>query len=115
MKRSRISILVLAVLAFLGVAGHAHAQILPRGSVTITNVGNTTIKFQIRSGTSDWTEHSIASGATVTFDCRCASFEVKIETDQKEVTRTLVIGQSYRIFWNAAEKKWEIGPFARSG
>jgi hypothetical protein len=114
-KRSRISILVLAVLLFFGAAGHGHAQILPRGSVTITNVGNAPIKFQLRSGLSDWTEQSIASGATAKFDCRCAAFEVKIETDKNEVTRSLAIGQQYRIFWNAAEKRWDIGPSARGG
>jgi hypothetical protein len=111
--RSRTSILALVVLAFFGLAGHGQAQILPRGSVTITNVGNAAIKFHMRSGTTDWTEQSIASGANVTFDCRCASFEVKIETDHNDVTRTLVIGQSYRIFWNGAEKRWDIGASAR--
>jgi hypothetical protein len=112
-KPSRTSLQALAVLLFLGAAGPGHAQILPRGSVNITNVGNAAIKFHIRSGTTDWTEHGIPSGGNVTFDCRCGSFEVKIATDQNEVTRTLVIGQRYRIYWSAAEKRWDVGAFTQ--
>jgi hypothetical protein len=105
--------LCLAFAALLGASGPVHTQILPRGSVSITNVGNAPISFQIRSGVSDWTAQNIASGRSVTFDCRCAAFEVKIPTDHESVTRALAIGQRYRIYWNAAEKRWDIAAFAR--
>ena len=106
--------LYLALAALLATAGPGHAQILPRGSVSITNAGNAQIGFQIRSGVSDWTEQSLASGRSVTFDCRCAAFEVKISTDRENVTRALPIGQRYRIYWNAADKRWDIGALEKS-
>ena len=49
----------------------------------------------------------------MTFDCRCAAFEAKIATDKESVTRALAIGQRYRIYWNAAEKRWDIGAIAQ--
>ena len=113
-SRNSAAALCLASALLLGAYGPLHAQILPRGSVTITNVGNAPISFQIRSGVSDWTEQSIPSGRTVTFDCRCAAFEAKIATDSESVTRALAIGQRYRIYWNAAQKRWDIASIAQS-
>lgn len=103
----------LAVSILVGAAGAADAQILPRGSISITNVGNAAINFRIRSGVTDWSEQSIASGRSVTFDCRCAAFEATIPTDKDSVTRTLPIGRAYRIYWNATDKRWDIGTYAK--
>ena len=91
----------------------AGAAILPRGNVQIANSGNRPISFQIRPLAGVWTTQTIPSGGSLTFNCTCAGFEVAVTTDNQVVTRTLQIGQSYRIFWNEGQKSWDIAGSGR--
>jgi hypothetical protein len=112
MPISRFLELVLSVTILLAWPFNAAAPMLgvPLNYVYIVNTGNKDITFQMRPDNGDWGQDTtIASGGDQLFTCsHCTAFEIKIGTDQKTTSRTLMSQKRYGIFWNSDEGLWDI-------
>lgn len=79
--------------------------------VHLVNQGNQALLFYIRVDGGEWKEFTLGSGDNNTFRCASAcegGFEFFMRTEERHVHYRLEAGTRYILYWNSAEKIWDL-------
>jgi hypothetical protein len=83
-------------------------------SITVTNLGNTTLSFSAWDGTASWKPFQLGSGQTVTISCAQCGSEIPVAFHDGTQTRTISAktADSYGLFWNFSHSRWDFASTA---
>ncbi|QBR03630.1 hypothetical protein [Paraburkholderia pallida] len=72
---------------------------------TVNDIG-----FRVRIPGEAWQVDRLAPGEGVTYECpKCKDMDFEIDTAGNVVTRTLEMGQDYKIYWNDSAQHYDVG------
>ena len=79
-------------------------------SITVTNLGNTTLNLSAWDGTSSWKTFQLGSGQTLTISCAQCGNEIPVAFHDGTQTRTISAktADSYGLFWDPSQSRWDF-------
>lgn len=113
-RPNRVS-LFMFLMCFPGAAfaqeGSASFPSIDASSIFIANKGNIEVSYSVRPQDGDWSVYKIAPGSNDKIscnDCSASTFEISINTEDRNVTYSLASGDRYYIGWNSEKNVWDV-------
>lgn len=83
-------------------------------SISVTNIGNVTLKFSAWDGALSWNSYDLTPGQTVTVSCERCADAISIAFNDGTKTRTVSAktAERYAMYWMKSEQRWDFASFA---
>jgi len=80
-------------------------------SVVLINQGDQSLNFAFRPADGKWATYSVGPGKSTTLSCdhcTAAYFEFSITTEGQQVNYRLMPAETYLLFWNRDQHRWDL-------
>jgi hypothetical protein len=80
-------------------------------SVVLINQGDQSLNFAFRPADGKWATYSVDPGKSTTLSCdQCAVpyFEFSITTEGRQVNYRLMPSETYLLYWNRDQHRWDL-------
>ena len=83
-------------------------------SITVSNLGNATLRFSSWDGASNWKSVQLTPGQSVTISCTQCEGEIPIafHDGAQNQTRTAKTAGNYGLFWDQLQSRWDFAPIS---
>jgi hypothetical protein len=83
-------------------------------SITVTNLGNVTLKFSAWDGASSWRSYQVAPGESVSISCGKCGSAIPIDfNDGAQNRRTSAkTADAYALYWDKSQNRWDFASIA---
>ncbi len=112
MKRI-VALLVFFTLTWPGPPAHAEGPEPPsaNSSVVLINQSDQDLSFALRPADGKWVTYSVASGKSTKLacdHCKTPYFEFSIITEKNQVNYRLMPAETYLLYWNLDQHRWDL-------